>query len=231
MRALLLLSTLAITGAAQAATEAPRERLNLSASASAEVTRDLLGIAFSTTREGADAAAVQNGLKQALDAALAEARMLAKPGQVDVRTGGFSLSPRYDPKTGRINGWQGSAELQVEGRDTAAIAQLVGRISTLTVARVAYSLSREAREKAEAEISAQAIARYRAKAADYAKQFGYGGYVVGEVSISGDESGPRPMLAKAMRVSAGEMADAALPTEAGKATVTVNVNGSVQLTR
>ncbi|HEY0954661.1 MAG TPA: SIMPL domain-containing protein [Roseateles sp.] len=229
MRAFLVLSTLAIACAAQAASEPPSERLNLSASASAEVTRDVLGIAFSTTREGADATTVQNGLKQALDAALAEARKVAKPGQVDVQTGGFSLYPRHDPKTGKINGWQGSAELQVEGRDTAAIAQLAGRISTLTVARVGYSLSREAREKAEGDVTGQAIARYRAKAADYARQFGYGGYVLGEVSVNSDEQGPRPMLVKAMRLSAGEMADAALPTEAGKATVTVNVSGSVQL--
>ncbi|MGQ3050158.1 MAG: SIMPL domain-containing protein [Roseateles sp.] len=210
---------------------APGERLSLSASASADITRDVLGVAFSTTREGPDAAAVQAALKQALDAALAEARRVAKPGQVDVQTGSFALYPRHDPKTGKINGWQGSAELQVEGRDAAAIAQLTGRIGTLTIARVGYSLSREAREKAEADITAQAITRYRAKAADYARQFGYGGYVVGEVNIASEDAGPRPMMVKAMRMGAAEMADAALPTEAGKATVTVSVSGSVQLTK
>lgn len=230
MRALLVLSTLALTLSAHAGNDGPpRERLSLSASASAEVTRDVLGIAFSTTREGADAAGVQTALKQALDAALAEARKIAKPGQVDVQTGGFSLYPRHDPKTGKLNGWQGSAELLVEGRDAAAIAQLSGRITTLNIARVGYSLSREAREKAEGDITAQAISRYRAKAADYARQFGYGGYVVGEVSINSDEAGPRPAMA-VMRMKA-EAADMALPTEAGKATVTVNVSGSVQLTR
>ena len=224
-----VLSALSLSAAAQAA-DVPRERLSLSASATAEVTRDLLGISFSTTREGPEAAAVQNGLKQALDAALAGARKIAKPGQVEVQTGGFSLYPRHDPKTGKINGWQGSAELQVEGRDTAAIAQLAGRISTLSIARVGYSLSRESREKAEADITAQAISRYRAKAADYAKQFGYTGYVIGDVNIASDEGAgaPRPMMAMRMKA---EMADAALPTEAGKATVTVNVNGSVQLTK
>jgi predicted secreted protein len=211
------------------AADAPRERLRLSASATAEVTRDVLGISFSTTREGPEAAAVQTALKQALDAALNEARKIAKPGQVDVQTGAFSLYPRHDPKTGKINGWQGSAELQVEGRDAAAIAQLAGRINTLSIQRVGYSLSREAREKAEADITAQAISRYRAKAADYAKQFGYGSYVVGEVNIASDEANaPRPMMAMRMKA---EMADAALPTEAGKATVTVNVSGSVQLTK
>ena len=230
MRAVaVILSVLSLSAAAQAG-DAPRERLSLLASATAEVTRDVLGISFSTTREGPEAAAMQTALKQALDAALAEARKVAKPGQVDVQTGGFSLYPRHDPKTGKINGWQGSAELQVEGRDTAAIAQLAGRINTLSIARVGYSLSRESREKAEADITAQAISRYRAKAADYAKQFGYGGYVVGDVNIASDEGAgaPRPMMAMRMKA---EMADAALPTEAGKATVTVSVSGSVQLTK
>lgn len=231
MRFVVALSALALSLAAQAATETPpRERLSLSASASADVVRDVLGVSFSTTREGSDAAGVQTALKQALDSALAEARKAARPGQVDVQTGGFSLSPRYEPKTGKITGWQGSAELLVEGRDATAIAQLAGRINTLTIARVGYSLSREAREKAEADISAQAIARYRAKAADYARQFGYGSYVVGEVTVSSDEPAPRPMAMMRMKASSA-MADEALPTEAGKATVTVNVNGTVQLTK
>lgn len=231
MREVIVLTSLALVMSAHAAADAPvRERLSLSASASAEVTRDVLGVSFSATREGADAASVQAGLKQALDAALAEARKVAKPGQVDVQTGSFSLYPRNDPRTGKLNGWQGSAELIVEGRDAAAIAQLTGRITTMSIARVGYSLSREAREKAEGEITAQAIARYRAKAADYARQFGYGSYVVGEVGINGEESTPRPVMMKAMRMSAGG-ADEALPTEAGKATVTVNVSGSVQLVK
>lgn len=233
MRAVIALSAFALSLAAHAGgdTPPPRERLSLTASASAEITRDLLGVAFSTTREGPDAAGVQTALKQALDAALTEARKAAKPGQVDVQTGGFSLAPRYEPKTGKISGWQGSAELLVEGRDVAAIAQLAGRINTLSIARVGYSLSREAREKAEGEISAQAISRYRAKAADYARQFGYGGFVVGEVNVSGDEAAPRPMMVKAMRASIASAADEALPTEAGKAVVTVNVTGTVQLTK
>ncbi|MDN3919998.1 SIMPL domain-containing protein [Roseateles violae] len=220
-------------GAQAQSAEAPRDRLNLSASASAEVTRDLLGITFSTTKEGGDAAAVQTALKQALDAALAEARKIAKPGAVELQAGNFSLQPRYTaPRSGAaptISGWQGTAELLVEGKDAAAIAQLSGRIASMSIARVGYGLSKEQREKAEAELTAQAIARFRARAADYAGQFGYGGYQIGEVSINAADSGPvrpMPMLrAKAMSADAGE----ALPVEAGKATVSVTVAGSVQL--
>lgn len=206
---------------------APLGVVNLQASAHVEVTKDVLSITLSTTREGADAAAVQAGLKQALDAALLEAKKVAKPGQVDVQTGNFSMWPRYG-KDGKVNGWLGSAELLIEGRDMVAIGQLAGRINTLTVGRVNSSISRELREKTESDLLAQAITRFRAKAAEVAKQFGYSSHVVREVSVGANE--PVFMAQDSMRVrSVAVSSEAALPVEAGKATVTVNVSGSVQM--
>jgi predicted secreted protein len=202
--------------------------VGLSASATVEVTKDLLGVYFSTTREGSDAGAVQSQLKQALDAALAEARKVAKPGQIDVRTGNFSLYPRYAPKGG-ISGWQGSAELVVEGRDSQGIAQLTGRVQTMNIARVGWSLSREAREKVEGDVAAQAIARFRSQADTFAKNFGFTGHVLREVQVSGNEQGD---FVPVMRAQASKaMNDEALPVEAGKASVTATVSGTVQMTK
>ena len=222
----------ALAAPAFAQTPAPVQNVvTLSASATLEVPKDTLSIALSTTREGTDANAVQAQLKQALEAALAEARKAAKPGQVEVQTGNFSLYPRYAPKGG-LSGWQGSAELVIEGKDMSGIGALTGRITTMSVARVSQGVSRELREKVESDLAAQAIARYRAKAADYAKQFGYSGYVIREVNVSGTEPPgfvPMPMVrAKAM---ASVASDEALPVEAGKAQLAVNVSGSVQLTK
>ena len=110
------------------------------------------------------------------------------------------------------------------------IGQLTGKITTLTIARVSQGISRELREKVEGEVAAQAIARYRARAAEVSKQFGYGGYTVREVHVNTEvpPGGPVPMLrAKAMSAAADE----SLPIEAGKGTVTVTVNGTVQMTR
>ena len=213
----------------------PSGVLNLTTAASVEVAKDVLGVAFTVTREGNDAQAVQSGLKQALDAALIEARKIAKPGLVEVQTGNFSLYPRYaNPSKGGqpvISGWQGTAELTVQGKDIAAIAQLSGRIQTMSIARVGYTLSREAREKVETEVTAQAIARWRAKAASMAQQFGYSGYSVREVNVATNDfqQPPQPMLMKASRASTG--ADEALPTEAGKGEVSATVSGSAQMTR
>lgn len=215
----------------------PQNVVTLAASASVDVTKDWLGVWFSTTRDGPDAAAVQRQLEQALDAALAEARKVARPGQVEVHTGAFSLVPRYaPPKTsapgipGGIVGWQGSAELVVEGRDAQAIAQLTSRVQTLTIARVGYTLSREARQKVEADVAAQAIDRFRARAEAVAKQFGFAGYTLREVAVNADLGAPQPVPMMRLQAARSAMAeDSALPVEAGKQTVTATVAGSVQL--
>jgi predicted secreted protein len=229
--AMLAATTAALAGVAHAEPAPLQGVVSLSASATVEVTKDLLNVVLSTSKEGQDAATVQTQLKQALDAALAEARKAAKPGQIEVQTGNFSLYPRYAPKGG-LSGWQGSAELVIEGKDMSGIGALTGRITTMSVARVSQGVSRELREKVESDLAAQAIARYRAKAADYAKHFGYSGYVIREVNVSGTEPPgfvPMPMVrAKAM---ASVASDEALPVEAGKAQLAVNVSGSVQLTK
>jgi predicted secreted protein len=204
----------------------PHNVLQLSASGTVEVTQDLLTMHLSTTREGPDANAVQSQLKSALDAALAEARKSAQPGELDVRTGNFALYPRSN-RDGKLSGWQGQAELILEGRDFPRITQAAGRIQTLTLAGVGFSLSRERRAKVEGEAQSQAIQQFKARAAQLAKEFGFAGYTLREVSVQSNEPGfVRPMMAKA---AMAEGASSPVPVEAGKAAVTVTVSGSVQL--
>lgn len=214
---------------AQSAPWAPPENvLQLSATGTVEVQQDMLSMTLTTTRDAADAATVQTQLKTALDAALAEARKNAQPGQLDVRTGNFSLSPRYT-REGKINGWQGSTELVLEGRDFPRITQTAGRISTLTVGNIGFGLSREARAQVEVEAQTIAIGNFKQKAAELAKGFGFGGYTLREVSVNANQAEPFRPRAMAMQASAKALSDAPVPVEAGKTSVVVNVSGSVQL--
>lgn len=232
-----LAPALLLAAAAQAAPplavlqSAPQNVVTLSAEASREVPQDLLSITLAVTREGTEAAAVQSQLRQTLDTALTEARKAVRPGLLELRTGAFSLYPRYSPKPAggnAINGWQGRAELVIEGSDTAAISQMAGRLTGLTVARVAFSLSREAREKVESEVAAAAIGRFKARAESYAQQFGFGSYSLREVVVGGAEAGGMQPLYRAAAMSA-RVGEEAQPVEAGKTTVSVTVNGSIQL--
>jgi predicted secreted protein len=203
--------------------------VSLTSTATVEVPKDWMSVTFSTSRDGPDAAAIQAAVREALDAALAQARKVAKgEGHLEVQTGAFALQPRLNAK-GVPVGWNGRAELVVQGRDMGTIAELAGRVSTLTIAHVEYSISREAREKAEGELAAQAIARFRAKAADYAKAFGYGSFTVREVSVSTEANQPPIPRAMAMMKAIGGPDADALPVEAGKGTVTTTVSGTVQM--
>jgi predicted secreted protein len=232
MRTRTMLAGCALAAAAAAAPAQtlppPQNVLQLQASGTIEVQQDLLQMNLSTAREGADPSVVQAQLKAALEAALAEARKNAQPGQLDVRTGNFALYPRHN-REGKISGWTGTAEMILDGRDFARITQTAGRIQTMTLNGVSFGLSREQRAKVEGEAQALAIERFKAKAAELARGFGFSGYTLREVAVNTQEPGFVPRMRMAAQEARIASADAAVPVEPGKSAVIVTVSGSVQL--
>lgn len=228
---LLAMALLLLAGTVQAQTAInaePRNVVQLSASGSVEAQQDWLTVTLSTTREGNDASAVQAWLRQALDSALVELKKAAQPSAMEVRSGGFTLQPRYG-NDGKINGWVGSAELVLEGSDFARIGSAAARAQPLTISNLRFGLSRQARSQLETQAQALAIASFKSKAQEIARGFGFADYSLREVNVgSADQPiGPAPrmlaMNAKAM------MADASVPMESGKSLVLVTVSGAVQL--
>jgi predicted secreted protein len=221
------LAAIVCSGLAAAQAVSPQNVLTLSANGTVEVAQDLITISLAASRDGTDAAAVQSQLKSLLEAALAEAKKSAQPGQMDVRTGTFNVGPRYT-RDGRIDGWRGTVEMVLEGRDFARIAQAAGRMPGMAVGGVAFGLSREQRAKVESDAQQIAIERFKAKAGELARGFGFSGYTLREVSVNSNDyaPGPRPMM---MAKAAQSAESSPVPVEAGKTAVTVNVSGSVQL--
>ena len=219
---------LAALGASAQTLPPPQNVLQLQASGTVEVQQDLLMMTLTTSRDGLDPAAIQAQLKTALDAALAEAKRNAQPGQLDVRTGNFALYPRHT-REGRIGGWTGTAELILEGRDFQRISQTAGRINTMTLGGVSFGLSREQRARVEGEAQAQAIERFKTKASELARGFGFAGYTLREVAVNANEPGFMPRMRMAAPEAKMAAADASVPVEPGRSAVTVMVSGSVQL--
>lgn len=203
------------------------QRVSLSASASMQVPQDVLTLSLTTQREGVEAQTVQSQLKSALDAALSLAKREAQSGAIDVHTGRFGLSPRYD-RNGKLTGWQGSAELVLRGSDFARLGELAGRLTTLTVANASFGLTPQQRQSAQSQAQSQAIAQFRKQASAIAESFGFKAYSLIEAQVNSDgANGPRPQM---MTMSARAVAaDAPVPLEAGLSTVSVTVSGTVQL--
>lgn len=225
--------SLAAGAAASAHADVPRQNaVSFSTSATQEVTQDLLVVTLQATREGNQAAEVQSALKKVIDSALTQARSAAQGrAGVEVRTSSFAVHPRYT-NAGRISGWQGTAQVVIEGTDTARIAQMAGELTQLNVVNTQYGLSRDLRERHEAALTHEAIQQFRARANTLAASFGFKGYTLGEVSVSSTDPGfeVRPMMMAARSAKAMDAADAPLPVEPGKGRLSVSVNGQVYLT-
>lgn len=207
----------------------PANVVQLSASGFKEVQQDWLSMSLNTTQEGSDAATVQNLLKAALDAALNVARASAQPQEMEVRTGQFSLYPRYS-SSGKINGWQGSTELVLEGRDFARISATAGKIQTLTMGSVGFSLSRAAQQALESDVQTMAIERFQRRAEEIAKGFGFSAYSLREIAVSSADQGGGYVRPRVMAMEAkAALSDAPVAVEAGKSMVSVTVSGSIQL--
>ena len=213
------------TAVAGAVSEPLANVLQLSASGQAEAPQDWLTLTLSATREGTDAASVQTELSQLLEQAQAGLRKDAQGSAMQVQSGEFSVMPRYD-REGRINGWQGRGSVILQGRDFARMTQAAARASTLTVAGMGFGLSRELRERLQTQAQAQAIERFRAKAGEIARAFGFAGYTLREVSVGSDEPGevPRPYGVGRVAMAAA----APVPLEPGRGLVRVTVSGSIQ---
>jgi predicted secreted protein len=207
----------------------PRNVVQLSASGSVEAHQDWLTMTLSTTKEGSDPTAVQNYLRQVVDAALTEAKKTVQPGAMEVRTGAFSLQPRYS-NDGKMSGWFGTAELVLEGADFPRIGSAAAKAQPMTIGNLNFSLSRATRVQLESQAQKLAIEGFKSKAAEIAHGFGFADYTLREVSINAEDQsiGPRPfMMPKAVRMGAAESAP--VPLESGKSQVFVTVSGAIQL--
>ena len=197
--------------------------LTFSTSVSKDVQQDVIAITFQETIEGLNSNNVQAALIQPLQEALSLAKAIADGDLVSVSTGEFSVSPKYN-NLGSIIGFLGKAEMIVSGTNVEAISNLAIAITSMTVESVAHSTSRNLRESTEAEICTAAIESFKSKADHYTTTFGLTVYTVCEATISVNVNyPPGPYMTSAYS------SIASLPIEGGTDTITVTVNGSVQM--
>ncbi|MBJ9620310.1 SIMPL domain-containing protein [Burkholderia multivorans] len=206
----------------------PAGVLSLSSQASADVPQDIIHITLFYEQQAKDPGSLTSALNQRADAALAQAKGVSG---VSTHTGAFSVYPSTD-RDGKISAWRGRTEVVLESRDFAAASKLAGQLSNLMqVANVEFSLSPEAQRAAEQKLTTEAIKSFRARADEAAKAFGYSSYTIRDVNVgSGRNVQPYPrMMAMAAAPMDSAKMSAPIAVEGGKATVSVTVNGSVQM--
>ena len=209
--------------------EVLRNVVQLSATGSVEVDQDWLQMRLAATRDGNDAASVQKQLQQAVDAAMRSLRPQVQGQNLQVSSGSFGVYPRHG-NDGKIKGWQGRAEVLLEGKDFPRITQAAAQIEGMTMSNLAFSLSDQGKAKVQEQAQTDAVAAFRTRAQQLTQAFGFNGYRLREVNVQthGGQA-PRVRMAQAAMLMDAKAEAQPMPVEAGTAEVVVEVSGSVQM--
>jgi len=202
------------------------DQIDLSASAEQDVANDLLiAIVYSEVqadRQSDAADRVNDNITWA-------ARRADDARGVTTQTLQYTTRPVY-ANNSRIVGWQARQSLRLESRDSNRLSELLGTLQErVAIQSVNYAVSKQALDTAEDALIGEALARFESRAKLVAEQLGRTGYRIVRINIG--TSGPQPMPApfRTMRMDAAA-AEIAPPTlDAGVQTVTVSVNGTIEL--
>src|SRR3954467_10112940 len=169
MRTLLPVLALFVATAAVAQPSSQQPFFNvitLEASATADVPTDTLTVTLFTEEQGPDPGALATRVNVRLEEALARAK---KEPRIEAHSGSYQTTPVYD-RANQITGWRTRAEIVLESRDFKAVSGLAGgRQPTLKLGSMQFSLSRQAREAADASLLKEALAKFQERAGAIAK--------------------------------------------------------------
>ena len=213
-------------GTSLAHSETPEyNRVSLNESAHTEVDNDLLVAVLFAQAEGKDAAMPADEVNRIMDWAV---NLAKSHPEVKVQTLGYHSHAIY--KNNAIRGWRVNQSLRLESRDSRLLGDLIASLQEqLQVQSIGYQVSDEQRRKHLDGLTAEALARFQARAEHIAKSLGRSGYRVVRLNISDSRHNPMPVARGMMMEAGADQAVAPARIEAGTRKMTISVNGEIEL--
>jgi predicted secreted protein len=199
------------------------DRIDLNASAEREVDNDLLIAMVYAEVEDSDQADAANTVNEAI--AWASEQAEAATG-IEWQTAQYTTRPVY-ANDRRIVGWVVRQSLRLESEDAEALSELLGVLqSSVAVESIGTALSKPRRDEAEEALIAEAIAAFRRRADLVTRELGRSDYRLVYMNVGTT----RTFAREAQLARFGADAAISAPTvEAGVQTVSVIVNGTIEL--
>lgn len=220
-----LLLTVIASHSAAAEEERRYNQIHFQVERSRPVDNDRMQATLSITAEDANAARLADQINRSMAWAVNVAKNYSR---VERRSGGYQTYPVYEKD--KVQRWRATQELLLEGSDFAQMGEVIGKLQErLQVNGIQFSVSAERRATIEDELIAKALDAFKQRADLVRRQLATKQYRIVNVSISQDGAAPppRPMLrAKGIMESASVATPA---VEAGSSTLSVTVNGTIEL--
>lgn len=220
----LLVLALVFTTSVQAEEEPHYNRVRFQVEVAETVANDRMQAVLAAETEAASPAEVADAINRSMRWALEQSRAVP---EIDASTGNYTITPVY--RKDRPERWRGLQELRLEGRDFAALGELLGQLQQrLQIRNTRFTIADATREAVEKRLIDRAIARFKERAEQIRKQFNAERFLLVEANVNtgGGARPPQPV----MRVQA-MAAEAVTPPalEGGEGQVVVGVSGLIEL--
>jgi predicted secreted protein len=208
----------------RADTDLRYNQVHLQAQQSESVSNDTMHASLSTYGEARDPAKLATQLNTDMEWALAIAR---QQEGVTVSSGGYQTYPVHRDNV--LKGWRGQQGLELEGKDTRQIGELLGRLQEkLQLKSIHFSVSGEQRQAVENRLIGRALEAFKQRARIVADNLEAGGYRIVDINISTTAQRP-PVPYQARMMAAPMEAAAPVAVEAGESDIVVRINGTIEL--
>ena len=222
---LFLLITMLSFSAAQAHEHVQRyNQISLDASASAEVENDTMIASLFVQEEGNKASELSGQVNRKINWALEQLKSF---DDIKVETESYSTSPVYNK--GQIIAWRVRQSIKLESKDMALMTDVIGELQAqLKLDGISFDVSREKREQQTEVLIDKALSAYSARAKQIANNLNHDRYKIVNIHVSTSSVSPRNNY----RSAGVMMAESAVPApdfSAGERTLSVRVNGTIEL--
>ena len=200
----------------------------LSAEAQVDVANDLMSVNLVAQATGSDSAELANKINATMGWALA--KLKAYP-RIDSRTLDYQTYPQYERNGSRIKGWVASQSVRLESDDFEQTSKAIQLLQErMQVQGMQLTAKPETRKKAEDQLINTALDAFKQRALLVQTNMGAPAYRVMNLSINTSGSRAHYRAQDNYRAESLEMAVGSAPAiEAGTSTVTVHINGQIQL--
>lgn len=200
------------------------DRIHLSASATAQLENDTMVATVYAEEEGSQAAElssiVNKRIRRGLD-------LVKTHPEIKHQTNTYSSTPIYS--NNKIKGWRVRQSLRLESQDMTLMSDVLGKLQKeLAIQSMQFTVSPDSKNQQDEKLIDKALQAFENRAQQVVKKLGRKNYKIVDINIS--TSGPRGVRPQyQMRAMAMDAAESAPAISAGEQTVSVTVNGNIEL--
>lgn len=228
---LLGISALAMStlGVAHAHSGDNYNRISFSVEAKTQVDNNEMRATLTKTTEAKTAKEIAKTLNDTINNALAIAK---KYPDVIATTGRHSTYPRYGSND-NISGFTGNASIQIKSQNFEQSSQLIADLQTMmALDHLSFNVSDKSQDNLKKQLTLDAAKQFQQEAATIAQVFGAKDYKIVNVQLGDNDNYYSHAIPTAMSMARNESTDIEnLNLESGKATLSYNASGTIELIR